>query len=134
MSSGRRAYDILRSFVNTEWERIRGIDYDKALEELNSPPVDSSSTSSLDQLPSPTPPDPMSTARSVLGVPEDASFEDIRKAFERLSSRSEPTRFTAGSEEQVHATQIQARVNWAYKLLTAEVSTTEKRFKSLEID
>lgn len=133
MSSGRRAYDILRSFVNSEWERIRGIDLDKALAELDAPAAPTVA-GSIETAPTLRSSDPKALARSVLGVSETADFEEIRKAFERLNERSEPARFPEGSEEQKHASQIQTRVNWAYQTLTEEVPTTEKRFRSLEIE
>ncbi len=139
MSTGRRAYDILRGFVNQEWERIRGIDLDKALEELNAPAATKSNSddpkvNDQDNPPSQPTEDRTAMARSVLGVSAEASFEEIRVAFQNLNSRSDPAKFPEGSEAQIHASQIQIRVNWAYKVLTEGVTTTEKRFRSLELD
>ncbi|MEQ1936394.1 MAG: hypothetical protein ABL962_21275 [Fimbriimonadaceae bacterium] len=34
MSTGRRAYNMLRGFVNTEWDRINGLDQEAAWREL----------------------------------------------------------------------------------------------------
>lgn len=137
MSTGRRAYDLLRGYVNQEWERIRGLEVWDALKELDSPVSGKkaeaaeegatlTSTSKIE--------DPKAAARRILGVSETASFEEIRKAFEKLNKRSDPTNFPKGSEEQIQAISLQKRVNWAYHQLTDGVDIIEKRFKSLEIE
>jgi hypothetical protein len=122
MSVGRRAYDILRGWVSHEWDRIREIERDLAEEELNR---------SMDD---PYPARPATHARKLLGVAESASFEEIRKAFDRLNKRSDPARFPAGSSEREQAAEIQKRIHWAYKTLTDSFDTVDKRFRSLELD
>ncbi len=136
MSSGRRAYDLLRGYVNQEWERIRGVEGKDAEDELhealrsNSVQFDRKTTSE----PAPAPVDPDAWARKILGVSANAEFTEIRAAFERLNSRSDPSKFPAGSQEAAQASEIQQRVRKAYAILSEGVDTTEKRFRSLEID
>lgn len=136
MSTGRRAYDVLRGYVNQEWERIRGVDDKDAETELDQ----SLSVSSIRVERSVTLQqefisiDPQDWARKILGVTPSAEFTEIRKAFERLNSRSDPGKFPAGSQEAIQAAGIQLRVQQAYAILTDGIDTTEKRFKSLEID
>lgn len=135
MSMGRRAYDLLRGYVNREWDRIRGVEESDAYRELEAATKtphggDIPSTSS-DSMPAH---DPKGFARSVLGVGEKATFAEIRRAFERLSRRSDPANFPAGSNEQRQAAEILKRVNWAYRVLTEDANEVEKRFGSLEIE
>lgn len=136
MSLGKRAYNILRGYVNREWDRIQALDRlyaEKELAESTQAPAPPPEA----ELPTPNeaaPTDPKARARELLGVGPDASFEEIRKAFERLNKRSDPRNFPAGSPEAAQAASIRQRVNWAYQTLTEHVDVTEKRFKSLEIE
>lgn len=137
MSTGRRAYDLLRGFVNTEWERIRGVEAEtdaqrelnEAMDLPNRPRATSAPVTeeALSQ-------DRIERARSILGVAPNATFSDIRKAFERLNKRSDPGNFPEGSTESRQAADIQTQINRAYNVLTEGMDDTEKRFRSLEID
>lgn len=141
MSSGRRAYNMLRGYINREWDRMQGVDQDKAWRELNEmvggknaetearQEVMDTAAGNIQQ----TPEDREEHARKLLGVTKDATFDDIRKTFERLSKRSDPKNFPDNSEEAKQAADIQKKVNWAFLVLTEKMDATEKRFKSLEI-
>jgi hypothetical protein len=142
MGPGRRAYDLLRGYVNREWERIQGVDLGSAERELDEAlknpaplrkPQDSSSPTSGSSMTS-NPVDRVKNARQILGVSNTATFEEIRHAFEKLNRRSEPNNFPEGSEARAHAADIQKRVQWAYSVLTEGMDDTQKRFGSLEID
>lgn len=133
MSEFRRAYDMLRGYVNHEWDRIRSIDLDRAWDELRTPAKGDQGEEETEET-IVIKVDAKQAACEILGVTADASYDEIKKAFERLNKRSNPANFPAGSEEAGNAAKIQVRVNWAYRTLTAEQSDTEKRFKSLEID
>ena len=136
MSTGRRAYDVLRGYVNQEWERIRGVDDKDALTELDessgftSVRIERSVTIEQEIVTN----DPQDWARKILGVNLTADFSEIRKAFERLNTRSDPSKFPVGSPEARQASDIQGRVQQAYAILTDGIDSPEKRFKSLEID
>jgi hypothetical protein len=139
MGEARRAYDLLRGYVNREYDRIRGVDLDNAERELNDSLQGYMPPRSTSTPPQTTPPaEPTASredrARRILGVNPDASFDDIRRSFERLNKRGDPSRFPAGSEERDHAASIQKSVQWAYGVLTANVDGLEKRFRSLEIE
>lgn len=125
---------MLRGFVNTEWDRITGLDQEAAWRELEQmtggKPAQSPETTTVTLR---TPEEKQAYARRLLGVPEKAPYDEIRKAFERLNTRSDPKNFPAGSEEAKQAADIQKRVNWAFGVLTENMDTTEKRFRSLEI-
>ncbi len=135
MSTGKRAYDIVRGWVGHEWDRIREIERDLAADELEEAierPAPAKTRTVTREVPVPKE-DADAHARRLLGVGETASFEEIRKAFDRLNQRSDPTRFPANSGEQTQAAEIQKRIHWAYAQLTAKFDTVEKRFRSLEI-
>lgn len=145
MGTTRRAYDLLRGYVNREYDRIRGVDFDDAERELNEslegymPPKKVSSPAQNS-----TPAQQVDAAqiaatredraRKILGVAPEATFDDIRRAFERLSKRGDPNRFPNNSVEREHAATIQKSVQWAYSVLTANIDSVEKRFRSLEIE
>jgi hypothetical protein len=138
MSTGRRAYDILRGWISHEWDRIREIEHDLAADELReamdrpqsrpAPPVEKTEAQVEAERK-----DAQAHARRLLGVPEKATFEEIRKAFDKLNKRSSPERFPANSSERTQAAEIQKRIHWAYQTLTEGMGSIEKRFRSLEI-
>jgi len=136
MSTAKRAYDMLRGYVNTEWERIKGVDMNDAELELTSSlsnPVSSATSPSAQATPAASPSDP-ALARQILGVSEGASFTEIRACFERIVKRTDPANFPAGSAEGAQAEMIHRRVHRAYAVLTEGMDATEKRFRTLEID
>jgi hypothetical protein len=136
MSTARRAYDLLRGYVHEEWERIQGLERADALDELQDaidaskptykPPAERAERRTVE--------DATTLARGILGVPAGASFSEVRKNFERLNTRSDPSRFPANSPEASEAAEIQKRVHWAYSILCEGVDDTQKRFSSLEIE
>ncbi|MBS1709993.1 MAG: J domain-containing protein [Armatimonadetes bacterium] len=150
MSEVKRAYDLLRGYVNREWDRIKGIELDDAWRELNAAtrkPDDSdlaeSELSAVESVSSPAEPtarpipteaDLKSQARQILGVADGADFNAIHLAFQKLNKRTQPDNFPTGSDEARSASSLRARVQWAYTVLTAEMSPAEKRFGSLEIE
>ncbi|MCC7230706.1 MAG: hypothetical protein IT203_09965 [Fimbriimonadaceae bacterium] len=135
MSVGRRAYDLMRGYVNREWDRIKGVEFESAERELQEAlelPRQEERSVSL-------PPDEtilldrQLRASKILGVPVNAPFADIQKAFDRLKKRSDGSNFPSGSPEAAQAIEIQRRVQWAYGVLTEGMDVTERRFRSLEI-
>jgi hypothetical protein len=135
MNGGRRAYDILRGYINNEWERIDRVFQQDAESELNEslegpvPTVRRSET-----VESKLVVDNEELARKILGVGSSASFEEIRAAYDRLNNRSNPSNFPDQSPEAQQAEKIQSRVQKAYRILSDKFDTTETRFKSLEIE
>jgi hypothetical protein len=137
MSSGRRAYDMLRGYVNHHMDRIRDVDVSAAWDELNesiSGPRGTTAETEPANIPAPEPVDQKTIARRILGVKEDASFEDIRKSYERLRKRSDPTNFPEGTDERKTAQELHQRIETAYRILSADVPAIDKRFKNLEIE
>jgi len=136
VSTGKRAYDLLRGYVNQEWDRIHSLERTSAQQELDDALDAGSANYKITPRPRVDipPQDAEAYARQVLGVQPNADFEAIRNSFEKLCKRSDPARFPEGSTEATQAADIQKRIYWAYNLLTKNVDETEMRFKSLEID
>lgn len=134
MSTGRRAYDMLRGYVNREWDRIKGVEFDEAERELQDA-LEKPTERKLDLsgMEESLVVDRQLTASKILGVPINAPYAEIQKAFERLKKRSDASNFPSGSAEAAQAIEIQRRVQWAYGVLTEGMDVTEKRFRSLEI-
>jgi len=141
MSTGRRAYDLLRGYVGREFDRLQGVEHIQAEDELNQAIDDPTyratrgftHTESSQVTPS-APIDPKAHAARILGVSVDATFEDVRKSYDKLNKRASAENFPAGSAERKQAAEIQKRIQWAFQTLTDGVDSTEKRFRSLEIE
>jgi DnaJ-domain-containing protein 1 len=129
MNEAKRLYDVARGYVNREWERITGDDRISAEEELYQEDGARKSTPSPVEVLNPD-----EKARRILGVSESASFDEIKEKHDQLVSRASPANFVDGSVEARHAAEIQDKVRWAFRHLSEKFDTTERRFRSLEID
>lgn len=142
MNEAQRAYNLMRAFVNREWDRVKGLEFAEALRELDAPAGESVGQATVAEnrekpLDDPTKVDESeyeATARTILGVHADADFAAIRLAFVKINRRARPENFESGTTEAVSAENLLRRATWAYNYLTKNVSASEKRFKSLEID
>ncbi len=149
MSNSRRAYDLLRGYVNREVDRLHSLDLKSAWNELEQamgrsgdmpastvakPTATPTSENVQIEVESTSPESLAASARKILDVEPDAGFESIRKAFEKMSRRSAPENFEAGTPEALQAEEILRKATWAYTYLTKEMSPAEKRFRSLEIE
>lgn len=141
MSTARRAYNLLRAYINREWERLESVfraDAERELEESLNP----AGRSRPQQTPEPTLPPKAQTeeekrikeAYRVLGLNFDASLIELKRAYRRLSERSRPTNFPEGSEERKRAAQIHLKVQEAYDTLLPLLDARLRRFKSLDLD
>lgn len=130
MSLGRRAYNLLRGYLGREFDRIEAIDRVDALEELAEPGATPPATQEQRRSERLT----AERARELLGVAPDADFETVRRTYERLFKRSDPSNFPEGSPERERARQIHQKVGEAYAALLEELPALEKRFRSLDID
>jgi hypothetical protein len=128
MEGARRAYDVLRGYVNREWDRLQGDHERDALTELDAPLTFRESAPELPPIID------LPQARNILGVSADASFHEIRDAFRRIDERSDPAKFPTGSPEAAKAADIRRRVRDAFALLSEHSDPTERRFGTLEID
>ena len=146
MSTGDRFYRLLRAYVNHEWDRIRGV-VDEAYSrsaaeaELNdalnrgqvSPTARVPETIAATSRPTAKgAEDPLEVHYKVLGLTAGADFALVRHAYERLSHRSDPSRFSEGSEEAARATEVRKRVEDAYHALRRALDPSAARFSDLE--
>ena len=150
--SSKRAYTIIRGFVNREWERLFDTEDESAVNEVLQEwngvkqidsktielPIVAKSNEESNRKDAPN--NPTSTlsaldqARIVLGVSKSSSLTDIHKAYLSLIDRCNPTRFPDRSQEAFRATQIRIKVLEAYRVLTAQADSIDLRFQSIEID
>lgn len=150
--SGRRAYTVIKGFVNREWERLFESEDEDARREVLTTWAESgkedgdakvihlervsdgSRAPAISALQQPSKVDTVAKSRGVLGVQEKSSIEEIYKAYMSLIDRCNPSRFPDGSQEAFRANQIRIRVLEAYRTLTDHVDTTELRFRSIDLD
>lgn len=143
MRAGKRAYNLLRGYINREWDRIKSWERQDALRELDAatyrrkqpkdvPAAEPDAERPVLYVAEGT--TPTEAARHVLGVEEGASFREIHHKFAKLNRRTKPTNLERGTDERRQAADIQKKIHWAYRTLTADMSGAEKRFGSLEID
>ncbi len=134
VSTANRAYNLLRGYVGREWDRLTSAEASSAEAELyqavNSVALYEGASQPVAE---PAAIDHTAYARQVLGVSPEADFGEVRKAYERLSKRSDPDKFPEGTAEREEASKIHALVSKAYRILSSEVDDTEKRFRTLEI-
>lgn len=139
MSDIDRVTQLLRAHFGRGWERLKGSDFAAELEELNRS-VSGQYSVPPATTPKPEPPSALSPeeldaqARKILDVDKDATFREIRQAYDKLKRRCDKSTFEAGSPEEVVAKQLRARVQWAYSYLSKDVDDVTKRFGSLELD
>ncbi|MBL8067233.1 MAG: hypothetical protein JNM28_02190 [Armatimonadetes bacterium] len=138
MSEAKRAYNLLRSFVNQEWERVKGFDMNEAWKELNENPAEAEARRAAPEAKQPdTTMDATeleATARTILNVTAKASYDEIRKSYEKVSNRVQPQNFDSGTEEARQAQELLRKATWAYQYLTKDMSPVQRRFRSLEIE
>lgn len=135
MSSARRAYDLVRGYVNREFDRLSNVGKSPEEQELDdalSYPAQTAPTTPRQV--SLSPEEERAHACRILGLEPTAPFQEIRKAYETLNQRSDPNRFPEASEERSQAMTIQRRIQWAYRKMTENLDTTEMRFRTLEIE
>ncbi len=133
MSDFQRAVNMVKGYVNREWERINAVEQRDAREELDQIPNYPRQNQAPQEEPTVIVRD-ASHARRILGVTEGATYDEIKVAYEKLSEMSKVDQFTTGTVEHSRAVRIQRSIHTAYTTLIEEFSTTERRFKSLEID
>ena len=145
MRAGRRAYNLLRGYINREWDRIKKWERQDALRELDAATYKRNRQEAVSESKAEAEPErtvlyvpegttPIEAARHVLGVESGASFRDIHHKFAKLNRRTKPGNLEHGSDERRQAADIQRKIHWAYRTLTADMSDAEKRFGSLEIE
>ena|SRR5579862_8662692 len=139
MSTARRAYDILRGYVNHGWDQIQGgqeSDAERELREAVERPYSPPAPQTDDQ------PRPrtmstavsLETARRLLDVGPDATSKQISAAHQNIRKAVDPTRFPAGSDARARADHLLRLIDASQRVLTENVDPTIRRFEGLEIE
>jgi hypothetical protein len=132
MSSGRRAFDIARAYVNHGWDRLSTVDNEaeSELREALEKPVP--------ETPAAPPPPPMTVevARRLLDVDADASKQQVQKAYDGLAKAVDPARFNADPQAAARAKELSSRLRVAMELAKASAKDDPlaDRFSGLEIE
>jgi DnaJ-class molecular chaperone len=140
MSTARRAYNLLRAYINREWERIEDAfraDAERELEESLHPTLSNAPPQPATQetpQPKPQQEDEVARAYRILGLPQDATLAELKRKYRRLSERSLPTQFPEGSEERRRAAKIHLMVQEAYDILLPILDPRIRRFRNLDLD
>src|SRR5579859_6521162 len=107
MSTARRAYDILRGYVNYGWERIQGDQTaaERELREAVDQPYEESAIPQerLPEASGPTVTMSVDSARKLLDVTPTATSKEIAAAHERVRKAIDPGKFPNGSDAQGRA-------------------------------
>lgn len=98
------------------------------------PPAGGVSASATPAVPTVVPvgDDPLAFHYRLLGVPVDCEFVEVQTAYNRLSARSDPSRFPAGSDEEKQAKEIRDRLDASFNALRDALDPTARRFDLLE--
>lgn len=140
MGTARRAYNLLRAYINREWQRIEDAfraDAERELEESLHPTVPTEApdpTATAPQKAETALEDEVARAYRILGLPRDATLAELKRKYKRLSERSLPTNFPEGSEERKRAAKIHLMVQEAYDTLLPILDPRIRRFRNLKID
>ena len=137
MSTGRRAFDIIRGYVNHGWDQIQGNEESNAEREFREAMASPGTQSTPTEVALPRKPEaPMTleSAQKLLGLSPNATSKQIQSAHDELRGMVDPTKFPEGSLEQLRAKEVVRRLTVAKQTMEANVDPTVKRFERLEID
>lgn len=138
MSTTRRAYDILRGYVNYGWERIQGEQTaaEQELREAVEQPYAESGISQdrLAEAAAPTVSMSVDSARRLLDVNPTATSKEIAAAHERVRKAIDPSKFRSGSDAQGRARHLLRLIDGAKRVLEDNLDPTIKRFEGLQIE
>ena len=138
MSSARRAYDILRGYVNNGWERFQGAeetDAERELREaLEQPNRVAAESRDVDSVPHKVTSMSVDRARRLIGVPPEATTKQIRVACQDLRKIADPNLHRDKPENESRARQALFAIDAAERVLIENVDPTVRRFENLQIE
>jgi hypothetical protein len=100
----------------------------------NAPPSPVPSPSSRQETKTDLASDPNAADYKVFGLPVGSDLAAVVVKYEELINRCDPRRFPEGSEEQITAKAILAKVNTSYDALRKRLDPTANRFGKLELE
>ncbi|NSW80136.1 MAG: hypothetical protein HPY54_14010 [Chthonomonadetes bacterium] len=69
----------------------------------------------------------------LLGLPEDATLEQLETTYHNLMKRADPSRFPEGSEERKRAESIQEKIQLAYRKIREQIDPTFARVSRIDL-
>ena len=70
------------------------------------------------------------TARKTLELEEEASLEEIKRAYRRLSKKYHPDYCR---QQKVHCEEVIKKINWAYEIIMAYIRSYRYSFRKEEV-
>lgn len=140
MSSTRRAYDILRGYVNNGWDKITGVEETDAERELREAmeqpyqPRGYAASAVGEERPQMVSSLSVESARKLLNVSADATTKQIRSAKEKIRADVDPKKFPEGSDAQARAKHLLFMIDGAERVLVENQDPTIRRFEGLQIE
>ncbi len=152
MGFTRRIQRIIKGYMKSARERLDDLEAELARRELEESlepgrrlepqPQPSARPTSVSEVP-PAPATRHETAGTteapgdllahyrLLGLPPNASLDDLERAYQSLMRRADPNRFPEGSEERRRAEEIRRRIQTAYTAIRDHMDATYARFKRI---
>ncbi len=75
----------------------------------------------------------LSSCYRLLGLPEDATLEQLETTYDNLMKRADPSRFSEGTEERKRAEAIQQKVRVAYRKIREQIDPTFARVSRIDL-
>lgn len=146
MGIARRIRRIIKGYMKTARERLDDLEAELArreLEEHLEPGGDKAirPAETSVQVPKQTPtpvqseqmPADLEASFRLLGLPSNATLEQLEATYKNLMKRADPTRFPEGSEERRRAEEIQRKIETAYRAIRDHIDSTYARMKRINL-
>lgn len=73
----------------------------------------------------------INTARNLLNLDEEATLDDIKKAYNKMSKRYHPDK--RSSRQKDNSEEMMKKINWAYKVLMEYIKGYRYSFKENDV-
>lgn len=147
MGIARRIRRIIKGYMKTARERLDDLEAELArreLEEYLEPGGGTKVTRPAEtsaQVPKQTPtpvqseqmPADLEASFRLLGLPSNATLEQLEATYKNLMKRADPTRFPEGSEERRRAEEIQRKIETACRAIRDHIDSTYARMKRINL-
>jgi hypothetical protein len=142
MSSARRAYDLIRGYVNHGWDHLSETEEGAAQGELKeameslaprSDPVTAAAPKGAAPVVEPEP-ITLEQARKLFDVSPNATSRQIVEVYDMLRETIDLGKFPEGSESWQRARMVGRRLDGARNILIQNIDPTVRRFERLEIE
>lgn len=145
MGITRRIRRIIKGYMKTARERLDDLEAELARRELeehlqpgetttSAPSGSSSVATGQNSVPDAEPlPADVQTSFRLLGLPPNATLEQLETTYAHLMKRADPTRFPEGSEERRRAEEIRHKIESAYRAARDYMDSTYARMRRINL-